>query len=183
MPCYRIRYKLKQGNIIQKSFIQKRIPKQKFHSTVLNIKKQVSKFGIDSVNLTKILNYSALFDIFNALRDALASIALIASATRFASIRAVPAPKMPTVSRVKVLFFFYLFPMAIDEPPFDFITDVIRFLFLNHAELHARFIFHQSCFFLPRSRLCFLRTRPANNAIVATELTSTFYFLPPIKIF
>lgn len=76
-----------------------------------------------------------------------ASIGLIAAATRFGAARAVPAPKMLTVSRVKVLFFFYFFPIAIDEPPFDFITDVGRFLFLNHAELHARFISHHSCFF------------------------------------
>lgn len=31
--------------------------------------------------------------------------------------------------------------MAIDEPPFDFITDVRRFLFLNHGVLHAAHFF------------------------------------------
>lgn len=88
------------------------------------------------------------FGICSVAHDAVGIIdALIAAATRAAAAHAVPAPKKLTFSRVKVLFFFYLFPMAIDEPPFDFITNVGRFLFLNHAELHARFISHHSCFF------------------------------------
>lgn len=69
--------------------------------------------------------------------------------------------------------------MAIDEPPFDFITDIRRFLFLNHGLLHAAtFLFaavFARCFFHGLVSVLYTRRpRPANNAIAATELTSNF---------
>lgn len=66
--------------------------------------------------------------------------------------------------------------MAIDEPPFDFITDV-RFLFLNRGALHAArvFIRHRFCpYFFPAVRFCFYAHGPANNTIAAAELTPNF---------
>lgn len=91
-------------------------------------------------------------------------------------------PKRPKFSRVKVPLFFYLFPMGIDEPPFDFITDVRRFfIFKSHRAPRGR-VFVRVCFFSTIS-FRFLCTRPANNAIVATELTPTFCLFAPIKIF
>lgn len=65
----------------------------------------------------------------------------------------------PTAKKARILTresatFFYFFPIAIDKPPFDFITDVRHFLFLNHGVLHA------ADFFIPEVSCVFFSTVP-----------------------